>query len=141
MPSFVWNSRKIVRIFFQSDASFRLHRSLRKEVHLNKKTVSCKLLDLSPQGCALESGIFVPVGSKLNIFVDRNILRNVFQKVQSPRFSKITGMVRSSRQLPNRKYRLGMQFEKISSEDRKLIDMFIDKNNRRQDQRLGFPSK
>ena len=137
--NFAWNSRRILRILFESDASFRLHRSSKKEIQLSKKTVSSKLVDLSAGGCALESAVFVPAGAKLNIFLDRRQLMSSGAKTKKRNFSKIVGVIRNSRQLANNKYRLGVQFEKLSSEDRKLIDEFVKNNERREDQRLNFP--
>ena len=139
MADFAWNSRKLVRIFFESQASFRLHRSSKKEIHLNKETVPAKLVDLGAGGCSLESTVFVPMGARLYVFMDRNLLLTAGQKTRKRHFSKIVGIVRNSRQLANRKYRLGVQFEKISSEDRKVIDDFIVNNDRREDQRISFP--
>ncbi len=137
MGNFAWNSRRIIRILFESDASFRLHRSSKKDIQLSKKTVSSKLVDLSAGGCSLESAVFVPAGAKLNIFLDRSQLTGT--KAGKKRFSKIVGVIKNSKQLANHKYRLGVQFEKISSEDRKLIDDFVERNERREDQRLNFP--
>ena len=139
MADFAWNSRKLIRIFFESQASFRLHRSSKKEIHIGTETVSAKLVDLSAGGCAMESAVFVPPGARLNIFLDRNLIVPNSQKTKKRHFSKIVGVVRSSRQLPNRKYRLGIQFEKISSEDKKLINEFVSQNDRRADQRISFP--
>ena len=139
MADFAWNSRKLIRVFFESQASFRLHRSSKKEIHIGAETVSAKLVDLSTGGCAMESAVFVPSGARLNIFLDRNLILPSAQKTRKRHFSKIVGVVRSSRQLSHRKYRLGIQFEKLSSEDRKLIDDFVTQNDRRADTRLSFP--
>lgn len=137
MGNFAWNSRRIARILFESDVSFRLHRSSKKDIQLSKKTISSKLVDLSAGGCSLESAVFVPVGARLNIFLDRSQLTGT--KADKQRFSKIAGVIKNSRQLANHKYRLGVQFEKVSSEDRKLIDDFVARNERREDQRINFP--
>ena len=139
MADFAWNSRKLIRIFFESQASFRLHRSSKKEIHIGAETVSAKLVDLSAGGCAMEGAVFVPAGARLNVFLDRNLILPSAQKTKKRHFSKIVGIVRSSRQLPSRKYRLGIQFEKISSEDKKLINDFVSQNDRRADPRLSFP--
>ena len=139
MGDFAWNSRKLIRIFFESQASFRLHRSSKKEIHIGAETVSAKLVDLSAAGCGMESSVFVPSGARLNIFLDRNLILPGAQKTKKRHFSKIIGVVQSSRQLPKRKYRLGILFEKISSEDRKLIDDFVTQNERRADPRITFP--
>ncbi len=139
MADFAWNSRKLIRIFFESRASFRLHRSSKKEIHISAETAAAKLLDLSAGGCGMESAVFVPAGARLNIFLDRNLIFPGFQKTRKRHFSKIVGVVRSLRQLSNRKYRLGIQFEKISTEDKKLIDDFVILNDRRENPRISFP--
>ena len=109
---------------------------------MKDKTVSAKLLDLSVGGCGLESHCFVPVGVKLNVFLDRNYLvLSPSDKGKKRHFSKIVGLVRTSRQLPNRKYRLGVQFEKISPEDMKLVRVFVETHERREDKRISFPNK
>lgn len=139
MTDFVWNSRKMFRVLFESQAVFRLNRSSKKELSLKQKTVSSKLLDLSIGGCALESSHFLPVGVKLNIFLDRSLLSQSADKPKKKNMSRITGVVRTSRQLPSRKYRLGVQFEKVSAEDNRLIRAFIDKHERREEKRVMFP--
>ena len=141
MADFVWNSRKTFRVTFESQASFRLHRTFKKDIRLKNKTIEGGLIDVSLGGCALESPNFVPTGVKLNIFVDRNILVPAPERTKKARPTKIVGIIRTVRQLANRRYRLGVQFEKISSEDVKLIRVFIDRYERREDIRVHFPSK
>ncbi len=138
MAEFGWNSRKTNRILFESQAAFRLSRTSKKEVRLNTETVVAKLVDISLGGCALESGSFVPVGAKLYVFLDRNLLQASGAKARKRHFSKITGVVRNSRQLSSRVYRLGIQFEKTSSEDQKLIKAFIESHDRREDKRVSL---
>jgi len=139
MAEFAWNSRKLIRIFFEAQASFRLHRSSKKEIHISAETVSAKLLDLGVGGCSMESAVFVPKGARLNVFLDRTQILQGSHKTGKRHFSKIVGVVRSSRQISSRKYRLGIEFEKISLEDKKLIDDFVIKNDRREDPRISFP--
>lgn len=141
MGSFIWNSRKLFRVLFESRASFRLHRSSRKDIQLKEKTVASKLLDLSAGGCGIESPVFVPVGAKLNLFLDRNLLGDSAEKGAKRNVSKIIGAVRTSKQVPGRKYRLGVQFEKISATDQRLIQAFVEKHERRSDQRVSFPNR
>ncbi len=139
MGDFVWNSRKLLRVQFESQASFRLNRSSKKDVRLKEKTVTSKLLDLSAGGCGLESSSFLPVGVKLNIFLDRALLLPPEERTKKSHPSKIMGVVRTSRQVSNRRYRLGIQFEKISAEDTALIRSVIEKQERREDKRIIFP--
>ncbi len=140
MIGFAWNNRKAIRFFFQSQASVRLHRSSKKDIQLNTKTLSAKLLDLSAGGCSLESAALLPSGAKINIFFDRDLLLNTGRKSKKRHYSKIVGVVRNSSQLRNRKYRLGIQFEKISSEDKKFIHAFVGRHDRREERRIAFPS-
>ncbi len=139
MGDFVWNSRKMFRVQFESQAAFRLNRSSKKEIRLKEKTISAKLVDLSVGGCGLESPSYLPVGVHLNIFLNRNLLLEGGDKSRTRRPSKIVGVVRTSKQMPNRKYRLGVQFEKISAEDQRIIRIMVDKQERREDRRISFP--
>ncbi|HTL70507.1 MAG TPA: PilZ domain-containing protein [Candidatus Eisenbacteria bacterium] len=134
MAEFVWNSRKLFRVLFETQANFRLHRASKKTIRLKEKTVAAKLLDLSAGGCGLESPSFLPAGVKLNIFLKRDLLG----KEGRGKHSKITGVIRTSRQLPNRKYRLGVQFEKISSVDLRLIRTLVEEQERRDEKRITF---
>ena len=141
MGEFSWNSRKMFRVMFEAQASFRLNRSSKKDIRLKDKTISGKLLDLSTGGCGLESPSFLPPGVHLNVFLNRSYLVPEGEKMRKAKYSKIVGIVRTSKQLPNRKYRLGIQFEKISSEDAKLIRSVIENSERRGDKRITFPNK
>jgi c-di-GMP-binding flagellar brake protein YcgR len=135
MAEFAWNSRKLLRVLFEAQASFRLHRSSKKNIRLREKTVASKLVDLSVGGCGLESPSFLPVGVKLNVFINRALLT----PGKGKRYSKIVGIVKTCRQIPNRKYRLGVEFEKVSSEDAKLIRSLVENQERREDKRIVFP--
>lgn len=139
MADFIWNSRKMFRVLFETQAAFRLNRSSRKEIRLKEKTIAAKLLNLSAGGCALESPNFLPAGVRLNIFLDRDLLLAPKDRPKKRHFSRITGVVRTSRQMPNRKYRLGVQFEKVATTDVKLIRAVVDAQERREDKRLTFP--
>ena len=141
MSNFIWNSRRLFRVLIESQSIFRLHRSSKKDIHLKEKNISSKLLDLSLGGCGLESPYFVPVGVKINIFLDRNLLNTGQAMPKKKLFTKIVGVVRTCRQLSSRKYRLGIQFEKLSSEDTKLMSEFLDNQERRGEKRIIFPSK
>ena len=140
MAEFAWNSRKAFRLIFQSDASFRLHRAFKKNIHFKEKTISSKLIDLSTGGCSLESPYPIPTGVKLNVFLDRNFLKTPSEKSRKREISRIVVVVRAARQLSIRKYRLGVQFEKLSSEDLRLIREFIERNDRREGKRIAFPT-
>lgn len=135
MAEFSWNSRKLLRVLFEAQAAFRLNRSSKKDIRLRDKTVTAKLVDLSVGGCGLESPSFLPVGVKLNVFINRGLLTTDKGK----RHSKIVGVIKTCRQMPNRKYRLGVQFEKVSSEDVKLIRGLVENQERREDKRITFP--
>ncbi len=141
MGNFIWNSRRSFRVLIELQSIIRLHRSSKKEIHLKEKNIWCKLLDLSLGGCGLESPYFLPVGVKLDVFLDRNRLR--VNKVESKKrlYTKIIGTVKICKQLSSRKYRVGVQFEKLSSEDNGLIHEFLDTQERRGDKRIIFPSK
>ena len=146
MTDFAWDSRKSARVFFESKAFFRLNRRSKKEAQLQEKTIAAKPLDLSLHGVALECSAYVPVGTKLNIFWDKNTSFPP-PKGSKRRFSKIVGIVRNSSQIKGHKYRLevefmkhhyriGIQFEKLSTEDKKLIHDFIGSSERREDRRV-----
>ena len=140
MVDFSWNSRKSFRVLFESQAVFRLHRQTRKEIQFRQKTVKGRLLDISIGGCAIESSAYLPKDAKWNIFLDRK--QFMVESSESPKktnYSRIVGVVRVSRQLSNKKYRLGIQFEKISKEDRVLIDKFVEYHDRRGDRRISLP--
>ncbi len=141
MAEFAWNSRKLLRVLFESQASFRVNRVSKKDVHLKEETVASKLLDLSAGGCALESPCFLPTGAKLNIFLNRHLLLNKGEAKGKVVYTKIVGVVRTCRQIPNHKYRLGVQFDKISSDDIKLIRELVATHERREEPRIIFPKK
>ena len=141
MAEFAWNSRKLLRVLFETEASFRVNRASKKDVHMKEETVATKLLDLSAGGCGLESPNFLPVGAKLNIFVNRKLLLEKPDSKSKITYSKIVCVVRTCRPMPNRKHRLGVQFERISPEDVKLIRELVARNERREDPRITFPNK
>ncbi len=141
MAEFAWNSRKLLRVLFEQKASFRLNRSSKKDIHLKEKTAESKLRDLSVGGCALESSNFLPPGAKINVFLNRNLLLSRADSKGKIAYTKIIGVVRTCRQMPDHKYRLGVQFEKISSEDVRLIKDLVAKSERREDPRITFPNK
>lgn len=141
MAEFAWNSRKLLRVLFETQASFRINRSSKKDVHMKEETVATKLLDLSAGGCGIESPNFLPIGTKLNIFLNRNLLLDKPDPKSKVVYSKIVGIVRTSRPMPSRMHRLGIQFEKISSDDVKLIRELVTKHERREDPRITFPNK
>ena len=141
MAEFAWNSRKLLRVLFETQASFRVNRSSKKDVQMKEETVTSKLLDLSAGGCALESPSFLPTGAKLNIFLNRHLLLDKSQIKSKIVYTKIIGVVRMCRQIPSHKYRLGIQFEKISSDDVKLIRDLVARHERREDPRITFPNK
>ncbi len=141
MAEFAWNSRKLLRVLFETQAAFRLNKSSKKDVHLKEETVASKLVDLSAGGCALESPSFLPPGAKLNIFLNRDLLLNQPAGKGKIVHTKIVGVVRTCRQMPDRKYRLGIQFEKISSQDIKFIRDLVARHERREEPRITFPDK
>jgi len=129
-----WDSRRNTRILVETQALFRLHRSIKKEMHFSTETVASKIVDLSASGCALESPFFVPVNTKINLFVERSVLagNGKFKN----KFSKISGVVKNIRQLPSRKYRIGLLFANISKDDVALIKDYVDQVDRRQEKRI-----
>ncbi len=139
MGEFIWNSRKAFRIAFEVQTAFRLHRHSKKDIQLRQKTVGSKLIDLSVSGCALESSSFVPAGTKINVFLNRNLLLPSGEKGKEKNYTRIVGVVKTSKQMPGRKYRLGIEFQKVSPSDHKLIQEFIDRNNRRENPRIQMP--
>ncbi len=141
MAEFAWNSRKLLRVLLEHQAAFRLNRASKKDIHLKEKTAKSKLLDLSVGGCALESANFLPPGAKINVFLNRDLLLGRADSKSKMVHTKIVGVVRTCRQMPDHKYRLGIQFEKISPEDIKLIRDLVAKNERREDPRITFPNK
>ena len=141
MAEFAWNSRKLLRVLFETQASFRVNRSSKKDVRMKEETVTTKLLDLSAGGCGLESPNFLPIGTKLNIFLNRKLLLEKPDPKSKMVYSKIVGVVRTCRPAPDRKHRLGVQFERIASEDVKLIRELVARNERREDPRITFPKK
>jgi c-di-GMP-binding flagellar brake protein YcgR len=140
MVNFGWNIRRVVRVFFESQAAVRVHRSSKNAVQLKTKTLSSKLMDLSVGGCALESAVLLPIGSKIYVFLDRNFLRGPDYKTKKRQVSRIVGIVKNFRQLKNRKYRLGVQFERVSAEDQRLIHGFVTRHERRDEKRISFPT-
>jgi c-di-GMP-binding flagellar brake protein YcgR len=139
MSDFAWNVRKAVRVFLESQAALRVHRSSKKSVNIPaKKNVTTKLADLSVGGCAVQSSVSIPPGTRVNLFIDRGYLSPDVTAAKR-RFSKIVALVRDVRQLKNRKYRLGLEFQRISSEDRRLIHGFIARHDRREHKRIVFP--
>ncbi len=141
MAEFAWNSRKLLRVLFETQATFRINRSSKKDVHMKEETVSTKLMDLSAGGCGLESPVFLPPGTKLNVFLNRKLLQEKPDLKSKNVFSKIVGVVRTSRPAPNRMHRMGVQFEKVSSEDVRLIKELVARHERRADPRITFPNK
>ena len=140
MADFSWNSRKSFRVQFDTKAAFRLNRHSKKEVRLKEKTVNTHLLDLGAGGCALESPHFLPVGVKINIFFDRNMLLPAGAAAKKKNIVRAVGVIRTSRQSPNHQYRFGIQFERISAQDVQLIRDFVDRFERREEKRITFPT-
>ena len=140
MSEFSWNSRKHFRVQFDTQAAFRVNRFSKKELRLKEKTISTHLLDLSAGGCALESPHFAPTGIKLNVFLDRNQLLPPAETPKKKNIIRIVGVIRTSRQLPNHKYRFGIQFERISAADVQIIRNFVELHERREEKRISFPS-
>lgn len=127
MPAFAWDSRKSKRVRFEAPAYFRLNRSSKKELRLNSKNMLGKMIDLSVDGCSFESALFLPVGVRINIFFDKSQLLPAGQKKDGLRFCRITGVVRNSRPLANRKFRMGIQMDRLFSGDQKLIHAFVER--------------
>ncbi|MBI4352850.1 MAG: PilZ domain-containing protein [Candidatus Omnitrophica bacterium] len=128
MGNFGWDSRKWERVRFEVQGFFRLNRLSRTQIGLREKTVSAKFLDVSEGGCGLESPSFIPGGVRLNIFVDRNFLLPSAKRSRKRRFAKMAGVVRYCSQLVMKRYRLGIQFERVSRADRELIRDYVERN-------------
>ena len=138
MAESLWGARKTFRVSFEAQAAFRVNRSS-KNIRLKEKTIIVKLLDLSVGGCSLESSDSIPSDVKLNIFFDRQMFKSTASAAKKRSFSKIVGVVRSCKRMAGFKFRLGVQFEKLSLADAQFIRTLIEQYERRQDKRLIFP--
>lgn len=136
--NFSWNSRKYLRVPIRAPAAIRINRSFKSVVQMKEKTVLVKLIDLSEGGCALESPCFFPPGVRLNVFLERGQFLPPDAPHKAVRTTRITGLLKTSRQLPGHQFRFGIQFIKISAEDRRIIREFVRLYERRRTPRVSF---
>lgn len=132
----VWRTRRFYRVPLDSPVRLRVNRAHRKQVHLVAKDLAGKLLDISEGGCGVEVGAFMPKAARVNVFIGRSELSQapVVQKKKSG-YSRILAAVVGCSGRGPRKYRLGLQFIKVSKIDQEIIADFVKHHDRRQTSR------
>jgi len=133
-----WDTRKFFRVFSNAPVILRVSRSHRNQVRLAQKNIAGKFLDLSEGGCGVEASFFVPKGTRLNVFVDRGFLTSKSAVKPAKGRTRFVGLVMSCVGRGLRKYRLGIQFEKVNSGDRRLIKELVKFVERRRHPRIDF---
>ncbi|MFA4982071.1 MAG: PilZ domain-containing protein [Candidatus Omnitrophota bacterium] len=88
------------------------------------------LLDISVQGCGLDSLYLIPPGVILDINIESAPFAAEAGKDRKEPM-RVTGSVRSCSMKSQGHYRLGIQFTKISNEDKDLLSAFITNKERR----------
>lgn len=80
-----------------------------------------RLLDLSAEGCALFTHQSFDIGQNINLNIE----------VSGGRHIKATGMVRWTKQLPEKGgFASGVQFNKMGADDQKVLHYFLDELDR-----------
>lgn len=131
-----------------SMAEFAINEATEKSIKLNLPTgaggqpeaIKAALLDINVYGCGLDSGYLIPPGVVLDINIDASpFMADTGKEHKDP--IKVTGSVRSCTMKTQGHYRMGIQFTKISEEDKNIISFFIAGNERRQAPRWDMTKK
>lgn len=130
-----WRTRRYFRVSHDSPLTLRVHREHRKTVRLVQKDIAGKLLDLSEGGCGVETTLFIPRGTKVNLFLGRGLLDTEGEPGNQKGYTRITALIVSCILRGVRQYRLGLQFVKISKKDLDLISRFVKFHERRKEPR------
>jgi c-di-GMP-binding flagellar brake protein YcgR len=130
------------REFVNFTAEYAINAATEKGIKLNLPTkggagqssfLKARLLDISVSGCGLDSAYLIPPGVILDINIDSTPFVGPNSQRKEP--IKATGSVRSCVMKSAGHYRLGIQFTKISEDDKKFLDGFISGKERRKDVR------
>lgn len=131
-----WRTRRYYRVLYESPVVLRVSRAHRTQVRLAAKNVTGKLLDLSEGGCGVEVDLFLPKGTRVNVFLDRSLIVQKEGGASAEGPSHIAGTVVGSAVRGPKKFRLGIQFLRISKADRKVIAEFVKFHERRKSPRV-----
>lgn len=128
----IWRTRRFYRVQLDLPVVLRINRVHRKQVRLAQKNVPGKLLDLSEGGCGVEISLFIPKATRVNLLINRSVLvAEPGGKAPPAGCTRITGAAVACTVHAERKYRLGLQFVKVSKRDKGLIAEFVKHHERR----------
>jgi len=135
MPK-TWNTRRFKRIFYKSPVVVRIGRKHRQQVCFQKKNAAGSILDMSVGGCSVEVPFFIPKGTEVHVFIDRELFHVESSDFRPSGKSRIHAEVASCTTRGIRKYRLGLKFTKKSKSDHDLIAKFVEHHERRKETRV-----
>ena len=127
----IWRTRRFYRVQLDLPVVLRINRAHRNQVRLAQKNVPGKLLDLSEGGCGVEISLFIPKATRVNLLMQRSAIVAEPGGRPPEGCTRITGAVAACTLHAERKYRLGLQFVKVSKKDKGLIAEFVKHHERR----------
>ena len=133
-----WSTRRFFRVLYESPVILRVNRKHRSQVRLAQKNIVGKMVDLSEGGCGVESGLFIPRGTHVDVFLDRSLLQIAGEPAVPKGRSRIVATVISTVTRGLRQYRIGLQFLRVSRLDKEFISKFVKFHERRKDPRVEF---
>tara|TARA_B100000315_G_C14397032_1_gene504674 strand:- start:427 stop:837 length:411 start_codon:yes stop_codon:yes gene_type:complete len=111
---------------------FRINKPLEVSITINKREVSALMMDLSQGGTAVVTEVDIP--AKTIILMTFTLMNtSALRDEDKIKTMEITGEVRYNLPAPNAEHRLGIQFTKISPEDKAVILQFVNET------KLSFP--
>ena len=115
--------RSFERITASVDITRGVNNLLEINMLIEDNPVKAKILDLSQAGMAVETDFQIPLST---VILMNLVLRNVDDdKNESAKTMQITGEVRYCILSSGSRMRLGINFTRVSKEDRNLIDAFV----------------
>ena len=126
-----WKTRRFFRVTFDTPLVVRVNRLHKKAVRPVEKNVRGKLIDVSEGGCACDVTVFLPKLGRVDLFLERADLAQAAGLPPAEGRTQIIATVVSCSFKALKKYRLSLQFVKISKTDRELIAALVKNNERR----------
>jgi len=115
--------RRYRRVEFKALLHSLIHRPADVSIKIIGNDTKVVMLDLSEDGMAIESSYFVPIGTIPLIKFD--LLTKDKNNNVAMRKIIVEGRIANKEMLKEKGYRLGIQFMKISSEDKAIISGFV----------------
>lgn len=114
-------TRKVLRRQVEVSVNLKVHESSAKEVMFLDKQIKAKTSDVSNNGLGIYSPIYIPEGACLEMELESTPF---FAEKKGPvhLVAKVTTSI-----MTGDKYRVGLQFVKISDEDKEAIINYIKK--------------